>query len=524
MKKILDFSLLWFKYKIPLLLGVIFLLGLVAYSNVYSNEFLWDDEFLIQENKLVKDFSAIPKIFTSGSGAGAGRLDDLYRPMQLVAYNLIYQIFGEIPWPFHALNVFLHIASAGLIFFIIRLIFRNDTVAWLTSLFWVVHPIHTEAITYMSGTADPLSLFFGLGSMLVYLYGRKHNRLEYFPISLVFFILALLSKEEAVVLPLLLYLYEIIFNNKQGWKVFLWPTIFFIISLIYVTLRFTLLNFVDGVGLGAESNIYTESLLVRLYTFMASLLVYYGFLLWPVNLHLERSFPVFINPFSWPIIFSCTIFIGLMITAVASVVKKNNYLAFGIFWFFIFFIPVSGIIPVNALILEHWLYWPSIGAMLGVSYLINKIWIVYPDLRKLISLAAIILLVVMINLTLNRNKDWSDPITFYNNILQYNQGTARVHNNLAMAYGSKNQTDLSKSHYLKAIAISDSYPQTHFNLATLYLSLGETNQALSHLYRSIEINPNFFFSYRLIGEIFKQAGDTDQALEYFKKADSIEFY
>ena len=119
-------------------------------------------------------------------------------------------------------------------------------------------------------------------------------------------------------------------------------------------------------------------------------------------------------------------------------------------------------IPVNSFLLEHWLYLPSIGFFLMVSYLLNIFF--KKNIRVLLSLVTLIAIVLSF-LTFNRNKDWRDPITFYNNIIDYTEGTSRVHNNLAMAYSAKNKYELAIKHYLKAIEIKDSYPQTHYNLA-----------------------------------------------------------
>jgi tetratricopeptide (TPR) repeat protein len=129
-----------------------------------------------------------------------------------------------------------------------------------------------------------------------------------------------------------------------------------------------------------------------------------------------------------------------------------------------------------------------------------------------------------ITLSIKSNFVWKDPITFYNNILKYNEGTARVHNNLAMAYADIKDFKSAEKHYLKAIEIADTYPQTHYNLARLYLRFGKIERAISHLERSIEINPNFFFSYQLLGNIYEHLKRYDLANDYYKKAKSIKFY
>ena len=521
----LTFKKYWPKYKLLILIAIIVLAGLVSYSNVYHNQFLWDDEFLIQENVFIRSFKNLPQIFSTPSGAGAGRLDNFYRPMQLTAYTLIYSLVGLKPWAFLLLNILLHLGNACLIFFLIRKIFKKDFLAFLTSLLWVVHPIHTEAVTYMSGIADPLLVFFGLGSFLCYLNFRQKKQGHSLIFSLILFILALFSKETIIILPGLFIVYELFFSEKRksisSYRHIIW---FIIIALGYFALRLTVLNFVNTLNLYQESNIYTEHLSIRIFTFLASLLMYYSFLFFPLNLHLERQFPVFASPLAPQVLISLVILIFLALVIYKNIKQKKFHLSFGILWFFIGFIPMSGIIPVNSFLLEHWLYFPSIGFFLCSGVIIHYFWQRYPQVRKVIIVLLSVIVLILMSLTLKRNTDWKNPIVFYNDVLKYNQGTARVHNNLAMAYVDENHLEKAEEHYLKAIEMGDQYAQTHYNLARLYLITNQTDQAIDHLKRSIEINPNFFFSYQLLGNIYQQLGEQEKAQEYYQKAQEIKYY
>ena len=131
---------------------------------------------------------------------------------------------------------------------------------------------------------------------------------------------------------------------------------------------------------------------------------------------------------------------------------------------------------------------------------------------------------ILISLNLFRNRDWRNPIIFYNNILKYASGTARVHNNLAMAYVDENDLIKAEKHYLKAIEISDIYAQTHYNLAMLYLKTNREKKAVEQLLKSIEINKNFFFSYQALGAIYKQNNEIEKAQEYYQQAEQIKYY
>jgi len=272
-------------------LFLIVLLGIISYSNIYSHEFLWDDEFLIQKNQFIRSFDNFSKIFSTCSGAGAGRLDNFYRPMQLVVYTIIYSLVGLKPWLFLFTNVLLHILNGVFIFFLIKKIFKNNFLGFLTSLFWIIHPVHTEAVTYMSGMADPLSVFFGLGSFLVYLNFKEKKQVYNLVFSLFLFLLALLSKETIIILLGLFFLYELFFSKEKkrvsNYATLIW---FFIFALGYFALRISVLNFGGTLNLYENTNIYTKNLSIRIFTFLASLPSYYSFLFYPINLRMERQF------------------------------------------------------------------------------------------------------------------------------------------------------------------------------------------------------------------------------------------
>jgi hypothetical protein len=175
--------------------GALIAACLAVYCNVYGNAFLFDDVLLIKSNRFLQSWSGLGDIFTHSITAGAGMHDRFYRPLQILLYLIIYQSFGLSTVAFHLLNVGLHALNACLGFKLgIRLGFRPVAV-FMGVLLWSVHPIHTEAITYISGTADPLAACFCLLGLLA-LKDWTRLRILY---ACLFFILALLSKEAAIV-------------------------------------------------------------------------------------------------------------------------------------------------------------------------------------------------------------------------------------------------------------------------------------------------------------------------------------
>lgn len=469
-------------------------LAFACFANGFSNDFVWDDEFYIQKNTYLKSFEHIPDIFSHSATGGAGNVDRFYRPLQFFLYLIVYQIAGESTYAFHALNLLIHILCALVFYLLIVKIWKNRWLALVSTLIWLCHPIHVETITYVSATADSLSALFMLLSVWLFWRGGAPN----YSLSLICYGLALFSKESSAVIAaaMVAISYYRDHNLKRAMLLSLpyWGVLIgFFLFRIYVLKISGTFNFYDN------PNIYTENINYRIYTFLAAVFEYFYILVYPVGLHMERGFPVFVDFFNYrTVVSSLFIFISLIYFWFHRKDSSNKYV-FAFFWFFIFFIPMSGIlVPVNSMLLEHWLYLTSMGwfVLLGASLV--KLYSVWPRLSIVLT---VIIIATLSSLTIRQNTVWATPIRLYTDILRHNEGSARVHNNLAMAYADKGMVSKAEKHYLTAIARADTYAETHYNLARLYIFQSKLNLAKKHLLRSLEINPNFSYAQKLLSEL-----------------------
>jgi tetratricopeptide (TPR) repeat protein len=480
---------------------------LLSYFNCLQNEFVWDDEFLIQKNTYLRSFEYFPKMLASNSTAGFGGTDNFYRPTQNIYYLLIYQAFGENKVAFHWGNIILHLLNALLLFAVLQGWSVSRGWAFATSLLWAVHPTHVEAISYISGTADPMGLLFFLLALWVFPLDKPNQHWKAWLGALLFFIISLLSKEAMIVVPALLMLVLGLVNSERRWqwRHYLSTLPFWITAVLYLILRKTLLNFDQTYSFYKTSNIYTENMHYRAYTFLATLPDYLEIIFWPVNLHMEREFPVFTDPMSPPVILGLAlVVIPLLISGWLFLKRGLAWPLFGWLWFFGAFVPMMGVlVPVNSFILEHWLYLPSIAVFLTLGYWLSR------DLTRVLGrlptqfswLPLGVTCVFFMICTHLRNQDWRTPISFYSNILEHGQGSARVHNNLAMAFAEEQAFQKAIKHYLKAIDLADAYPQTHYNLARAYIQLQQYEKAKKHLMRSLELKSDFPYSINLLKQL-----------------------
>lgn len=508
MRKTLRFS---FILQCSLLILAVF----IEYGNSFSNQFLFDDEFLIIRNSFLRQWSTFFDIFRSSSTTGSGGVDSFYRPMQTISYLFVYQIFELSPFGYHLLNTSLHAINAVLVALLgLRLGFRREG-AFLAALLWAVHPIHTEAVTYMSATADTLYTLFCLLGCVILLPNFSKPRVVG---ALLAFFFGLLSKETALVFPALAIAVRFATaERKLNWRTYSFTLPFWILAAFYLVARKTFLNFDDTFTFFKSANIYSESILIRAYTFLATLPSYLSILVWPTGLHMERNFPVFAEPSFGPVIAGAALLTATLAQIILGRGRWGVALSFAFLWFWAAHAPHTGVlIPVNSLFLEHWLYLPSAGLLLGVVASIAS-WLERrpPAWRwpaKRFAAGFCIVCIVFLGIkTRAQNEIWKTPISFYSNILEYNPKAVRAHNNLAMALSDDHRLPEAQEHYLRAIELSDEYAQTHYNLALLYFETHEPEKALKHLRRSLEINPNFYYAYGRLHDYYNQNGMKDEA-------------
>ncbi|HMN66996.1 MAG TPA: tetratricopeptide repeat protein [Bdellovibrionales bacterium] len=482
----------------------------LTYAGIYDFQFLYDDEFLIQKNRFLESFSYLGDIFTSNSTGGAGFKDSFYRPMQTLAYLLVRQIFDGERWAHHLLNVGLHAANAVLMFTLARKLGLKARVAALVSALWAVHPLHNEAVTYMSATADPLHALFLLSGLVVAAPAFTGGRLA---IAMGFFILGLLSKESAIVFPALLFTLCYFFSQRSWhWRAYL-PTVpFWLVALGYFISRRTWLNISDQMY--TASNVYTENILFRVYTFLATIPGYIELTVWPHDLHMDRQFSVYVNLLLPPVLMGLAAVLVLI-----ALGWWSRWWAWVGLWLLAAHVPQSGIlIPVNSFFLEHWMYVPLIGVFIGLGKAFEKYAADRRPWTYAVGVAACVALAIA---TFRQNGVWATPVSFFSHILRYNPDADRVRHNLAMALSDQGMDDQALVEYQKVVQRTQQYAEPYHNMGRIYAKRGQIELAEQNYLKAIQISADFFPAYAELAQLYARKGDMQKALEYKAKYDQL---
>lgn len=195
---------------------LIILLSVIVFSNMFTNQFVYDDHHIVVENDFIKDWSNAPKIFTSDYFILSQ--EGTYRPVTTLTFFIDYSLWGLNVFGYHLTNLFFRILNAILIYLILSLVLKNRITALVASLLFALHPVQAEAVNGIIFREDLHAFTFFLLAFFLYIkhsYQKGPKRKFYYLGSIISFIFALFSKGMAITLPFVLMLFDYCFGSRE---------------------------------------------------------------------------------------------------------------------------------------------------------------------------------------------------------------------------------------------------------------------------------------------------------------------
>ncbi len=528
--------------------AMIVLLGVFAYANTFTGEFVWDDASSILLHEHIQDPGKLWRLFQEDLHAFGRGQGNFYRPLLAVSFMADYtwafdgRLEHGLPspavFPFHLTNTLLHIGAALWLLALLCRMSAPRTVCLVVPLLWVVHPLHTEAVAYISGRGDSMAAFFMFAALWFAVWeGSPGRRIGGLALSMLFFTAAILSKESALIVPFLyvpLLLWTPRFDGTKAAgrdRIGRLPVLGAMLGIlgVYAYLRTTVLNF------GTDSSEPASGLATRLIETGQALTLYVKLIFVPTGLHMERSLegvPV------WLGFTGFLILLAIVVTALGAVLKRQHRIAIAGVWFLITWFPISGLIPLNAPMAEHWLYVPLAGFLWMLTELVwlacsrrPTHWAFYP----VVYACCLVLLAI----TVDRNRDWHSNEALYLATLEDNPRSIRVHYNLAATYQDLlNNPAGAGRHFERVIELYqekkaaegldttvfwDDELEAHLSLGDI-LSEVQPEAAMEHYARVLSIRPEpgkaglVGMAAFGMGRCSLQLGQTEQAARFFDTA------
>ena len=479
------------------------------YFGYLGNGFVFDDKVLVENNPLIKSAHLLPNVFKTGIyeyWTGRQTYDRMYRPLQMFSYYLDYNLWGLNPAGFRLSNLILHLFNSILVFYLIFFIFKDKLLAQASSILFLVHPVQISTVAYISARGDLLSGFFILACCVLFFKFLDSANYGLYFLSLLAAFLALLSRENALIIIFLLSL--IILASSPGRSKFKYLIGFCVLYVVYFSIRLIALG---PSGLAAHPAYLTG--VPELVNFCNIALRYVLLLLWPVGLHMFHS-TAFIDKFS--VAFLCWAMAGLLLFLLILLRQiHKKWIWFSLFWFLLGIIPVYFCFDAypaigKALMAESWLYLPSIGFFTAFSY----ICLLYKPGKFIISICVLI----FGGLVLANSVYWRNDITFYERTAHFLTEDSSVQRNLAMAYirqgdfiGARRTIQKLEKYYPDSPIINSLWGQ-------YYLEKGEFAQALNY-FQGILVK-SFFTNYS-VSLCYSSLGDFNKAMEFSQASFSL---
>ena len=512
-------------YAAALILAAVFL----SYFNALSNGFVYDDVAMVKVNPIIRGWSNVPAIFSTGYWTSTFTSSGgLYRPLTVFSYLVEYSIGGINPALYHLDNILLHFLCSVLVYLIVRKISDNEQGSVIAALLFAVHPVHVEAVANVSGRSEILAFLFTIAGLYTFI--SPPRRVPWYAISPPLLLLGLLAKESAVVLPLLVLAYILVFERAGRGKdlksVALSIAPYALVAGVFLVIRFFVLA--DEIYPQGTSQVlvYTKGYWRMLVMFKV-FVNYVRLSVFPADLYTHymlRPPDSFFDPWVF-------VFLGIVGSFAAAspwlLRNKRAYFFFGA-WFFITLLPVSNIIPIGILMAERTMYLPSVSACAAGGLLFSWAAGEPAAVRYRGAVAFSVLLAVLVGfgfLTHDRNKVWHDASSLNNDLIRsYTKITSDFPESglyyvqLAKSLEFMDRKDEALTALKKAVELEPGMADYRIEMVKQYASTGKYAPALAETKKVISMKSDFPpGTYALFAEVYYMNGLEVEAQRLIQK-------
>jgi protein O-mannosyl-transferase len=467
--------------------------GFAVHVPALQGELLWDDQYLLRNNPFIKSPLLIFETFRHHLFLDS--FSGHYRPVQNISFILDYFIWNTNAYGFHLTNVLLHVASGVLLYFLLQKLLVSlwnsgsktasipSLAAFLVAFLWMVHPVHSAAVDYISGRADSLAfLFASAGWLLVFRAQGAASKVARFALygsAACCGLMALCSREIAAIWFVLFLVHLLFFNKLISHRTKL-ISLGCCIALvaIYAGLR-QLPERRPGSGPSHSFSVPTRAVLM-----LRALGDYGRLMVFPSNLHMERTVfdgDNYRSDNSWRKS-ARSDYLSLLGLIVAAALLYGSLRKgagrplriFGASWFVLGYLPISNIVDLGATAAEHWLYLPSVGFLIFFAGCTIDLPSRY---RKMAGALATVAIVGLSIRSLLRSSDWVTPQTFFERTMAAGGVSTRVAVNLGQIYANEGRYAEAEGIFRKVLSISPDYPFACNDLAAVLYRQGKKDEA-----------------------------------------------
>ncbi len=521
--------------------------GFAAYANSFSVPFLLDDTVSLVENPSLRHLWPLSDVLSPPEDTGVGG-----RPLANLSFALNYAAGGIAVRGYHLVNLGIHLLAALVLFGLLRRILAERTLAHLVpediraplalvvALGWLLHPLQTEAVTYLSQRTESLMGLCYLLTLYALIRLAETPSSRWFAVAVIACACGMATKEVMVTAPLMAFLFDRTFvagSFRAAWRLRRW--LYLGLASTWIILVFHLSGITHR-GVTYETVTWWRYALIE----CGALLHYLRLAVWPSPLIFDYGpeLPATVSDLIGP-----AVVIGALIALVAVALWRRPMVGFVGAWFFLLLAPTSSFIPIAGQpMAEHRMYLPLAALIAAVAFAAGARW----GRNALLALAALAALGSF--LTHQRNADyqtaaslWRDTlakrpnnsrahaalgevllrqnelpaaIAELNTALTLDSNDAKAHNNLATVLQDTGHVDEAIAHYRASTRLEPNVASTHYNLGNALLGLGRTAEAIIALARAVALAPTLAVAHGGLGNALVAAGRAPEAVAHYQEA------
>lgn len=506
-------------------LVVLIALTLLAYANSFQGEFVFDDYSNIIESEKIR--SLWPPTWNSGQ-----------RPWFYLSLALNYSIHELDPFGYHLFNFAVHLAAGLFLFGLVRRTLalpvvdqhyhnRADSIGLTVAAIWLVHPLNTNAVTYIVQRCEAMMGLGFLALLCFTLRGATASRSwPWYALAAIAFYAGIGSKEVMAVSPLVLLLFDRIFLAgswreliRRRWWLYLLIALPFLWFMPRMFRAFTSKSGTATVGFAYKGVSPLEYALTQ----PGVILHYLRLTFWPHPLCLDYGWPVARNAVQ---ILPPTFVIGsLVLTSLWALIRRPMIGFLGVS-FFVILAPTSSFMPIKDLAFEHRMYLPLVCVILIVVLLIDAAfrhwftaeWMTHEASRNVRFLIACIPVGLLCWMTIERNRDYLSGTRLWEKVIAVAPGNPRAHYNLGASLAKSGKIELAQKSFRHCLSLNDQYAEAWYLLGKCQLDLDQFDEAEQYFNRSFELNSLNGQMLTDFGWLLFQQGEYDRAEELLRAA------
>jgi tetratricopeptide (TPR) repeat protein len=493
---------------------LIIVLTCLAFYPSMKNDFIftWDDNAYVTANPIVQSLNlqSLKHMFTK-------QVNGTYVPLPLLTYSIEYTLFGIHPLPYHITNLIIHLLCTLLVFQLFRLLKINIFYAAAGAVLFGIHPMRVESVAWIAERKDVLYSLFYMAALVTHVkfvlacdQGKKFYRL-----TILFFILALLSKIEAVTLPLSLLLIDYFMDRPLRTKLILEKIPHFLLSLLFGCLGIFILYRVGLLYVNKELN-FTARLFYGLFSLnvyiLKFLVPYLQSAVYPYPVPPGNALPLiyYLNP--------------LLTVGIAFLVYKTAHLTravvFGSLLFFVNVIFMLQILAAGkAFLSDRYTYIAYTGLIFILVWSLEHLVTKKKKLKQVVMIGMTAYMIIFIVMTYKRCEIWKNGETLWTDVIKkYHDQVIVAYSNRGIFYTNLGQWDNAIADLTMAISIDPKYPVSYANRGLIYANLGQQEKAIADFSSALAIDPHYTLVFHNRGVAFGNTGQYMKAKSDFLRA------